>query len=142
MPENKLGAMTATGIPMAEMLAKSDGERLVHARQHAFITLAGVFGSGEGASRNPFYKYETREHLAEAVGKIMHIAGVSEQEARTEGARLIPLVNETMNDPRVDCTVQWLAKNFLRLRFMTGEEVAACIAHAWEYFGKGWERTA
>jgi hypothetical protein len=128
---DSLAAVTMTGIPEKEILAKSKGERLVQARLDGFITLAGPFGTCEAVSENPFHMYETNDHLFQAVAVIMKYAGISEREAREEVTRLLNIVDETMAGPRVQATVKHLAKTFLRMRVMTGEEVTACIAGIW-----------
>jgi len=135
-------AETGFGIALKDMMAKSAGERLVHGLQYAFITLAGIFGSGEVNSDNPLDQIQVKMHGEEAVGILVHIAGISGKEARKEGCRLLPIVNEIFADPRVQETVKHLAKNFMRLRDMSGEEVTACIAQAWTAFDKAYKEAS
>ena len=60
-------AEVVVGHPLAEMQAQSMGERLVNAKEHAFISLAGVFGcSNDAWSDNPLSEFETNSHLSEA----------------------------------------------------------------------------
>lgn len=87
-----LAGVTAVGPPLDEMQAASIGERLVYARQHAFQTLAGVLGSGEAKSANPICICDTNDHSLQAAGKLVHIAGLSDHDARHEAVRLIGVV--------------------------------------------------
>jgi hypothetical protein len=135
-------AETATGLPLPEIHAKSEGERLVHGLHAAFITLAGVVGSGETQSEELFTRLHVSTHLADATNKLMHIAGISETAARKECIRLMRVVDRTFADPRVQGTVKHLATNLIRLRHMTGEEVTAVIAQAWTELDKAYKASA
>jgi len=126
-------AQTEIGCPVAEMRAKSMGERLVHGKQHAFISLAGVFGCSNHAwSDNPLCQFATESHLSEAGTKLMLIGGVSKSEAGDECARLISHVARTFHDERVQAVTHALATQLLTRRKLTGEEATAIIEQAWK----------
>jgi hypothetical protein len=126
-------AETVIGYPLPDLQAKSIGERLVHAKEHAFISLAGVFGcSNEAWSDNPLSEFETKSHLSEAGAKFVLIAGVSQPEAGNECAPLVLHVKRTFDDKRVQAATHALAKQFLKRRKLTGEEATAIIEQAWK----------
>jgi hypothetical protein len=136
-------AFASTGLPLPDMLAMTEGERYVHAVEHAFITLAGVFGSADrcdAKSSNPLCKHETESHLIAAASKFKVIStGLNEPHQLSQSDidtvdRLIPIVDEFLNDPCIEGTRTHLEKNFLRLRSVTGEEVVSCIGQAYSTF--------
>lgn len=133
LPETAhLAAVTVVGISIDEMIAAPIGERLVHARQHAFVTLAGVFGSsGNAWSSNPAYEFETHSHMTSAAQALVTIGAMSIEDANAEVDRLAFHVTRTFNDKRVE-TVTWrLSEQFLRQRDLPGEKVAAIVSQAW-----------
>jgi len=126
-------AEVVIGYPLPEMRGQTIGERLVHAKEHAFISLAGVFGcSNDAWSDNPLSDFETKSHLLEAITKYMLIAGASQPEAKSKCALLVLHVKQTFDNKRVQATTHTLAKHFLKLRKLTGEEATAIIEQAWE----------
>jgi hypothetical protein len=132
-------AYVSNGLPLPEVFALTEGERYVHAVNHAFVTLAGVFGgsNSDAASSNPLRKRETVVHLQQAcsIYKVICLGENVEHEIeksdRDRVARLLPLVDEFTSDPCIDGARVHLAKNLVRLRNMTGEEVVACIEQAY-----------
>ena len=126
------------GYPLPEMLAQPTGERLVHAKEHAFISLAGVFGcSHESWSDNPLSELQTKSHLSEAVAKFALIARVPLPEAGSECRALILHVKRTFDDNRVQAATHALAKQFLKRRRLTGKEATAIIGQAWRQTNGG-----
>jgi len=126
-------AITITGIPVPEMLASSIGERWVYARRHAFITLAGVYGSDDAWRDNPLSEDETFDHEMQAGAGFKHLLGVIDrEELLAEIDRLTHHVVETFNDRRVRSIAKWLALQFIEQRELSGEQVTVIISQAWE----------
>lgn len=128
---DKFGAVTVGGGTLPEIMALPIGERTVIARQHAFVTLAGVFGSTDAQSENPIRKRETVDHLFQAASKLVHFAGMSEEEAKAEALRLIPVVTECFDDPAIWNLVNILATILQKERRIEGAEVAEIINTAY-----------
>jgi hypothetical protein len=119
------------GIPVSEMLSKTIGDRVMFARQHAFVALAGVFGvSNESSSDNPILVDLKKRHTSEAVSGFATIADIL-VEAVDETSRLISVVKYAFNDRRVRAVTQHLAGIFLQRRKLSGVEVTAIIDQAW-----------
>jgi ATP-dependent Zn protease len=127
-----LGGETQTGIPLPQMLSAPIGERVVYARQQAFIDLSGVFGSGQADSPNPLFQFVTRLHVRGARDLISSITGIHQEEEIGEDiSRLISHAKETFEDRRVQGVAHSLADQFLKQRRLTGEQVVAILSQAW-----------
>jgi hypothetical protein len=124
---DKLAAITCGGGRLPDIMALPIGERTVVALQHAFVTLAGVFGSGDAASENPLRHQETVDHLFQAGSKLVHFLGMSKEEATEEVIRLIPVVTECFDDKAVWNTVNILATIFHKKRRLEGVEILDII---------------
>jgi hypothetical protein len=124
---DKLAAVTVGGGPLPDMIAQPIGERTVLALQHAFVTLAGVFGSTDAASENPLRKAETTDHLFQAVSKLMQIGGMTKKEAIERVCRLIPVVTECFDDKAIWNLVNILATIFHKKRRLEREEILDII---------------
>ena len=128
----ELVAVTVTGIPVREMRTKSTGERFVHGCNHAFITLAGVIGSGDSQSPNPLRQASTDQHMAQAVGRLTVIGGLTEKEAKFELLRIAPVVEEFFQNDGVRVAVAALAEHLVRARKVPGEYAVEIIEQAYE----------
>jgi hypothetical protein len=119
---DQLAACTASGEPWTELCNLPLGERIVRGRMEAFITLAGVFGGGDAASSNPLRQHETLDHLFQAGSKLVCL-GLTQDEARREVMRLVPIVNEFFDDKAIWNMVCLLATILRKRRRLEGEEI-------------------
>jgi hypothetical protein len=106
------------------------GELAVLGRQHAFITLAGVFGSGDATSDNPLRQYETKKHISQAGSKLA-LFGYSQGEARKEVMRLIGVVVDCFGSSVMRSLVSLLAFALLKKRRLGGDEVQTILNAAY-----------
>jgi hypothetical protein len=128
---DELAGVTVGGGAINEIMDLPDGERLVQARQQAFVTLAGVFGTNDAASENPLSESEVTDHLFQAGNKLMYFTGMSWEEATNEVVRLIPVVTECFDDKAVWNLVNILATFLQKSRRLEGEEVMSIIGQAY-----------
>jgi hypothetical protein len=124
-------AETVCGDPPDKHLDLPIGERFVKAHQHAFITLAGPFGSGQAFSSNPLDEFEGKQHTKLAGYEIVQLTDASDEEALETLTRLRPHVIETFADERVQVATRLLAEQLLKMRRLTGEQVMAILSQAW-----------
>jgi hypothetical protein len=107
------------------------GELAVLGRQHAFITLAGVVGSGDAMSGNPLRQHETKQHLLQAGSKLVSLFGYSQEEARKEVARLVHVVVDCFDSAVVRSLVLVLTSALLEKRRLEGDEVQTILNAAY-----------
>jgi hypothetical protein len=126
-------AVVEAGLPEPEMLAKSTDERWVHGCEHAFISLAGVYGcSREGFSENPFHKRQRDSHIDEASSNLYHIGCVPTDEINVELVCLLGAVIQIFNKPIVQEMVRRLANEFLNRRKLDGAEIKQILQQVLE----------
>jgi hypothetical protein len=124
---DKLAALTVGGGRLPDIMALPIGERTVVALQQAFVTLAGVFGSTDAASENPLRRAETDDHLYQAGSKLIHIAGMTQEEAKEQVCRLVPTVIECFDDKAIWNMVDILATIIQKKRRLEGAEILDII---------------
>jgi len=127
-------ASTATGIPLPEMQATSPGERWVHAKRHAFVTLAGPLGGGDTYSDNPLRRHESDLHLGQAAAKFTTITGCTDEIGLEACRSLIDVVYDAFKDPAIQGVVGWLANALVKHRKLSGDEIVGIIEQAYPVF--------
>lgn len=126
-----LAGVTVGGGRLPHIMALPIGERTVIALQHAFVTLAGPFGSGDAQSDNPLREHETVDHLYQAASKLYHMAGVDADESHAQVARLVPVVSDCFGDPVIQNIVDILATVLLKKRRLEGNVITEILNRAY-----------
>jgi len=122
-----LAGVTVGGGILSDIMAQPLGERTVIALEHAFVTLAGSFGSGDAQSDNPLRDHETIDHLYQAGGKLHHIAGMDADECRTHVTRLVSVVSDCFAVPVFQNMVDVLATALLEKRRLEGNVITEIL---------------